>query len=116
MPHGNKIYIIGPTQMSKMADMPIYGKNPLKIIFSRMMSDDLKAKSALNPPVVCSADHGVGLALCCFLVYSIYEVLCFMSYLVLFCSCVFFFVVFFVLFFSVLLALRLPRLRKRELI
>ena len=54
-----------------------------------MMSDDLETKSALNPPVVCSADHGVGLALCCFLVYSIYEVICFMSYLVLFCSCVF---------------------------
>ena len=35
-----------------------------------------------------------------------YEAICFMSYLVLFCSCVF----------SVLLALRLPHLGKRELI
>ena len=40
-------------------------------------------------------------ALCLF-----YEAICFISYLVLFCSCIF----------SVLLALRLPRLGKRELI
>ena len=37
---------------------------------------------------------------------NVYEAICFMSYLVLFCSCVF----------SVLLALRLPCLGKRELI
>ena len=39
-----------------------------------------------------------------------------MSYLVLFCSCVFFGVFLFLFFFSVLLALRLPRYGKRELI
>ena len=42
----------------------------------------------------------VSFTLCCFVVYSI----CFMSYLVLFCSRVF----------SVILALRLPRMGKRE--
>ena len=40
--------------------------------------------------------------------FLFYEAICFMSYLVSFCSCV--------LCFSVLLVLRLPRLGKRELI
>ena len=30
-----KIYANGYSYMTKMADMPIYGKNPLKIFFSR---------------------------------------------------------------------------------
>ena len=47
---------------------------------------------------------GVSLTLCCFVVYSTRRFV--LSYLVLFCSCVL----------SVLLALRLPRLGKRELI
>ena len=49
---------------------------------------------------------GVSLTLCCFVVYSM---ICFKSCLVLFCSCVF-------QSFYWLLALRLPRLGKRELI
>ena len=32
---GMKVYINGPGHMTKMAAMPIYGKNPLKIFFSR---------------------------------------------------------------------------------
>ena len=60
-------------------------------------------RSALNPPVVCSTDRsGASLLLC----GLFYEAICFKSCLVLFCYCVF----------SVLLALRLPRLGKRELI
>ena len=63
-----------------------------------------------QPPVVCSGDRSgavtwywsCSLLLCGLLYWAI----CFMSYLVLFCSCVF----------SVLLALRLTRLGKRELI
>ena len=39
---GTKVYIIGPGHMTKMANMPIYGNNPLKIFFSRTMSDDLR--------------------------------------------------------------------------
>ena len=38
MPHGIKVYITGPGQMTKMAIMPIYSKNPIKIIFSRATS------------------------------------------------------------------------------
>ena len=30
-----KVYSNGPGHMTKMAAMPIYGKNPLKIFFSR---------------------------------------------------------------------------------
>ena len=32
---GKKVYINGPGNMTKMAAMPIYGKNPSKIFFSR---------------------------------------------------------------------------------
>ena len=32
---GTKVYINGPGHMNKMAAMPIYGKNPSKIFFSR---------------------------------------------------------------------------------
>ena len=32
---GTKVYINGPCHMTKMAAMPIYGKNPSKIFFSR---------------------------------------------------------------------------------
>ena len=32
---GTKVYINGPGHMTKMAAMPIYGKNPSKIFFSR---------------------------------------------------------------------------------
>ena len=32
---GTKVYINGPGHKTKMAAMPIYGKNPLKIFFSR---------------------------------------------------------------------------------
>ena len=32
---GKKVYINGPGHMTKMAAMPIYGKNPSKIFFSR---------------------------------------------------------------------------------
>ena len=32
---GTKFYINGPGHMTKMAAMPIYGKNPSKIFFSR---------------------------------------------------------------------------------
>ena len=32
---GTKVYINGPGHMTKMATMPIYGKNPSKIFFSR---------------------------------------------------------------------------------
>ena len=39
---GTKVYIIGPGHMTKKATMLIYGKNPLKIFFSRTMSDDLE--------------------------------------------------------------------------
>ena len=35
---GTEVYIIGPGHMTKMAGMTIYGKNPLKIFFSRMVS------------------------------------------------------------------------------
>ena len=28
-----KVYVIGPGHITKMAGMPIYGKNPLKIFF-----------------------------------------------------------------------------------
>ena len=36
---GTKVYIIdGPGHMTKMATMPIYGKKPLKIFFSRTKS------------------------------------------------------------------------------
>ena len=33
-----KIYIIGPGHMTKIATMPIYGKDPLEIFFSRTIS------------------------------------------------------------------------------
>ena len=32
---GTKVYINGPGHMTKMAATPIYGKNPLKIFYSR---------------------------------------------------------------------------------
>ena len=32
---GTKVCIFGPGHMTKMAAMPIYGKNPSKIFFSR---------------------------------------------------------------------------------
>ena len=32
---GTKVYINGPGHMTKMAAMPIYGKNPSKIFFFR---------------------------------------------------------------------------------
>ena len=32
---GTKVYIDGPDHMTKMAAMPIYGKNPSKIFFFR---------------------------------------------------------------------------------
>ena len=32
---GTKVFINGPGHMTKMAAMPIYGKNPSKIFFSR---------------------------------------------------------------------------------
>ena len=32
---GTKVYINGPGHMTEMATMPIYGKNPSKIFFSR---------------------------------------------------------------------------------
>ena len=32
---GTKVYINGPGHMTKMAAMPIYGKTPSKIFFSR---------------------------------------------------------------------------------
>ena len=35
---GTKVYINGPGHMTKMAAMPIYGKKPLKIFFSRTRS------------------------------------------------------------------------------
>ena len=35
---GTKVYINGPGHMTKMAAMPIYGKNLLKIFFSRTRS------------------------------------------------------------------------------
>ena len=35
---GTKVYIIGPSHMIRIAGMPIYGKNPSKIFFSRMVS------------------------------------------------------------------------------
>ena len=65
-------------------------------------------KSALNPPVVYSTERSkavVPLLVLLFVHGLFYKAICFISYLVLFCSCVF----------SVLLALRLPRLGKREL-
>ena len=58
-------------------------------------------KSALNPSVVYSTDRST--AVLCGLFY---EAICFMSYFVSFCSCVF----------SVLLELQLPYVEKRELI
>ena len=67
-------------------------------------------KSALNPSVVNSTDRSKAvfpvLVLLFVALWLFYDAICFMSYLVLFCSCVF----------SVFLALRLPRLGKRELI
>ena len=36
---GTKVYINGPGHMTKMAAMPIYGKNPSKIFFSRTRAD-----------------------------------------------------------------------------
>ena len=33
-----EVYVVGPGHMTKMAVMPIYGKNPLKIFFSRTIS------------------------------------------------------------------------------
>ena len=67
-------------------------------------------KSALNPPVVYSTDRSKAvvpvLVLLLLLCDLFYEAMCFMSYLVSFCSCVF----------SAILALRLPHLGKRELI
>ena len=33
------MYIINPGHMTKVAALPICGKNPLKILFSRTMSD-----------------------------------------------------------------------------
>ena len=35
---GTKVYVIGPGHMTEMAGMSIYGKNPLKIFFSRTVS------------------------------------------------------------------------------
>ena len=35
---GTKVNVIGPGHMTKMASMPIYGKNPLKIFSSRTTS------------------------------------------------------------------------------
>ena len=37
---GTEVNVIG--HMTKMASMPIYGKNPLKIFFSRSKSNDLE--------------------------------------------------------------------------
>ena len=64
-------------------------------------------KSALNPPMVYSTDRsdpGVSLTHCCFVVYSKGNLFYVLPCVILF------------LCFSVLLALRLPRLGKRELI
>ena len=35
-----KVYIIGPGHMTKMASMTIYGKNPLKVVFSTIISQN----------------------------------------------------------------------------
>ena len=35
---GTKVHIIGPGHMTKMAAMPIYGKNPIKVFFTRTIS------------------------------------------------------------------------------
>ena len=36
------MYVIGPGHMNKMASMPKYSTNPLKIFFQNRTSDDLK--------------------------------------------------------------------------
>ena len=54
--------------------------------------------------ILSPGDPGVGLTLCCFVVYSTMRYVCVLPCVILF------------LCFSVLLALRLPRLGKRELI
>ena len=46
-------------------------------------------KSALNPTVVYSADRSKAVVPVLVLRGLFYEAICFMSYLVLFCSCVF---------------------------
>ena len=35
---GTEVYIISPDHITKMASMPIYGKNPLKIFFFGLIS------------------------------------------------------------------------------
>ena len=76
-------------------------------------SEDLRSKAVVPVLVL------LFVALC----GLFYEAICFMSYLVSFCSCVcffffffFFFFFLFLFFFSILLALRLPRLGKRKLL
>ena len=36
------MYVIGPGHMNKMASMPKYSTNPLKLFFQNRTSDDLK--------------------------------------------------------------------------
>ena len=45
MPNGTKVYIIGPDHMTKMVGMPIYGKNPLKILSRTVSQMTLKFNS-----------------------------------------------------------------------
>ena len=46
-------------------------------------------KSALNPPVVCSADRSKAVVPVLVLLFVAYEAICRMSFRVSFCSCVF---------------------------
>ena len=39
---GTKVYVIHPGHMTKMATMPMYGKNPLNILLQNHKSDDLE--------------------------------------------------------------------------
>ena len=65
---GTKVCINGPGHMTKMAAMPIYGKKPSKIFFSRTGGPIFKKLGmehrGLQPIIVCSNDDpGVNLDL-----------------------------------------------------
>ena len=98
---------LNPNTINQISDLLA---DKLCVAIVRSVKDLASCKSVLNPAVVYSTDRskavvrpGVSLALCCFVFYS--EAIC----IVLPC-------VILVLYFSVLLALRLPRLGNKKLI
>ena len=73
---GTKVYINGPGHMTKMAAMPIYGKNPSKIFFSRtgrpiFTKLDMRHRGLL--PIRCYINDDPGVTLTYFTARSNFE-------------------------------------------